>query len=83
VEFLEYLTPQDGRPAPADTRPNDLVHWQTILAGKDAEAVARAVREGGCALLSDVLAPADSSLGVAKTLRLRDPDGHALRLIEP
>jgi catechol 2,3-dioxygenase-like lactoylglutathione lyase family enzyme len=83
VEFLEYLTPQDGRPVPADTRPNDLVHWQTILAGEDAEAVARAVRQGGCALLSDVLAPADSSLGVPKTLRLRDPDGHALRLVQP
>lgn len=28
VEFLEYLAPGDGRPYPADEKPNDLVHWQ-------------------------------------------------------
>jgi catechol 2,3-dioxygenase-like lactoylglutathione lyase family enzyme len=32
VELLEYLHPRDGRPA-RDIRPNDLAHWQTILAG--------------------------------------------------
>ena len=26
IEFLEYLTPRDGRPAPKDTRANDLWH---------------------------------------------------------
>ena len=31
IEFLEYLTPRDGRPFPADSRPNDLFHWQTTL----------------------------------------------------
>ena len=29
IEFLEYLAPRDGRPYPADAKPNDLVHWQT------------------------------------------------------
>jgi hypothetical protein len=27
IEFLEYLTPRDGRPMMADVRANDLVHW--------------------------------------------------------
>lgn len=31
VELLEYLTPHDGRPAPADGRANDLWHWQLEL----------------------------------------------------
>ncbi|MCH7570682.1 MAG: VOC family protein, partial [Deltaproteobacteria bacterium] len=31
IEFLEYLTPRDGRPMPLDERSNDLVHWQTTL----------------------------------------------------
>src|SRR6266850_433223 len=31
IEFLEYLAPRDGRPAPKDTRANDLWHWQTTL----------------------------------------------------
>ena len=84
VEFLEYLTPRDGRSAPADTRPNDLVHWQTTLASDDAEAVARAVRGGSCAMLSPgVVTPAERALGFTKGLLIRDPDGHALAVVQP
>ena len=84
VEFLEYLTPRDGRPAPADTRPNDLVHWETILAGEDTQAVARAVRTGSCAILSpEVVAPGEPRLGFTKALLVRDPDGHVLKLVQP
>jgi catechol 2,3-dioxygenase-like lactoylglutathione lyase family enzyme len=85
VELLEYLTPRDGRPVPADTRPNDLVHWETIIAGEDVQAVARAVSRGGCAMLSTevVPAPVEPRLGFAKALRVRDPDGHALKLVQP
>lgn len=32
IEFLEYLAPRDGRPAPLDLRANDLAHWQTRIA---------------------------------------------------
>ena len=84
VEFLEYLTPRDGRPLPADARPNDLVHWQTTLASDDAEAVARAVRGSSCAILSpSVAAPAERALGFTKGLLIRDPDGHALKVVQP
>ena len=38
IEFLEYLAPRDGRPYPADSRANDLWHWQTRLVTHDAEA---------------------------------------------
>ena len=31
IEFLEYLAPRDGRPAPLDLRANDIAHWQTTL----------------------------------------------------
>ena len=31
IEFLDYLTPRDGRPMPLDTRANDLWHWQTAM----------------------------------------------------
>ena len=33
VEFLEYLTPRDGRPVPVDARANDLVKWKTEIVG--------------------------------------------------
>jgi catechol 2,3-dioxygenase-like lactoylglutathione lyase family enzyme len=84
VEFLEYLTPRDGRPVPADTRPNDLVHWQTTLASDDAEAVARAVRGSPCAMLSpSVAAPPERELGFTKGVLIRDPDGHTLKVVQP
>jgi len=84
VEFLEYLTPRDGRPVPAETRPNDLVHWQTTLASDDAEAVARAVRGSPCAMLSpSVAAPPERELGFTKGVLIRDPDGHTLKVVQP
>jgi catechol 2,3-dioxygenase-like lactoylglutathione lyase family enzyme len=84
VEFLEYLTPRDGRPAPADTRPNDLVHWRTTLITSDAEAVARAVRGSRCAMLSSGIAtPAERALGFTRGFLIRDPDGHTLQVSQP
>ncbi len=84
VEFLEYLTPRDGRPAPADTRPNDLVHWQTSLVVDDAAAALRATRGSPCGTLSsDVVAPVERALGFARGVLLRDPDGHGLHVVQP
>ena len=57
VEFLEYLTPRDGRPVPTDARANDLAHWQTTLVSQDAGAVAQAIRSSSCAMLSSVVQP--------------------------
>jgi predicted enzyme related to lactoylglutathione lyase len=84
VEFLEYLTPRDGRPAPADARPNDVAHWQTALVVDDAETVLRATRGSACGTLSsDVVAPVERALGFARGMLLRDPDGHALQVVQP
>jgi catechol 2,3-dioxygenase-like lactoylglutathione lyase family enzyme len=83
VEFLEYLTPRDGRPLPADARANDLAHWQTTLVTHDSEAVAQAVRHGPCAMLSPGVLATDRALGFAKGLLIRDPDGHTLAVVQP
>jgi catechol 2,3-dioxygenase-like lactoylglutathione lyase family enzyme len=83
IEFLEYLTPRDGRPAPPDTRPNDLAHWRTILGVGDAEALARVLRGGACPLVSPaVVVPPSQALGFARGFLARDPDGHALAMVE-
>src|SRR5262245_41185428 len=37
VEFLEYLTPRDGRARPADVHANDIVHWQTMIVTRSEE----------------------------------------------
>src|SRR5213594_2211589 len=45
IEFLEYLTPRDGRPRPADVRANDIVHWQTTIATNDLDLLATKIRD--------------------------------------
>jgi catechol 2,3-dioxygenase-like lactoylglutathione lyase family enzyme len=83
IEFLEYLAPTDGRAYPSDARPNDLVHWQTTVLVPDAGAVAEVVRRGEFRLLSP--APVelpDTALGFREGILVRDPDGHAIQLVE-
>lgn len=84
IEFLEYLTPRDGRPMPTDVRANDLMHWQTTLVTRTIDTAARHLFAAKFALVSPgVVALAREQLGFAKGLQVRDPDGHAMRIIEP
>jgi catechol 2,3-dioxygenase-like lactoylglutathione lyase family enzyme len=83
VEFLEYLTPRDGRPTPLDTRANDLWHWQTAMRVGDAEAAAEKLKLGRARFVSPgVTTIPDRVLGFNKTFLVRDPDGHSVQLIE-
>jgi catechol 2,3-dioxygenase-like lactoylglutathione lyase family enzyme len=83
IEFLEYLTPRDGRPTPVDTRSNDLIHWQTTLIANDAQAIAQRLRTDGVIWVSpSVTEIPEGKLGFKKGFIVRDPDGHAMRLIE-
>lgn len=83
VEFLEYLAPRDGRPYPSDARASDVVHRQTHFVVGDAAGAARALRAARARLISPgtVVLP-DARLGFSKGLLARDPDGHALALVE-
>ncbi len=83
VEFLEYVAPTDGRPFPVDEQANDLVHWQTTILVPNAAAAAGVVRRGRFRLVSPgaVTLP-DTSLGFRRALRVRDPDGHVVQLVE-
>jgi catechol 2,3-dioxygenase-like lactoylglutathione lyase family enzyme len=80
VELLEYLAPRDGRPAPRDLRANDIAHWETTIAHRDADVLIRAAASRPpFALVSPRLADVTSSLGFTGAL-IRDPDGHGLRI---
>jgi catechol 2,3-dioxygenase-like lactoylglutathione lyase family enzyme len=83
IEFLEYLTPRDGRPAPPDTRANDLWHWQTSIRIGRAEEAAEKLRARRARFISAGVATIpDRALGINKAFLVRDPDGHGLQLIE-
>ena len=79
VELLEYLAPRTGRPMPADTRANDLWHWQVNAAGAVA-GVDRAIRDGHHDYVSPGAVGYDE--GRRNGLLVRDPDGHALLVTE-
>jgi catechol 2,3-dioxygenase-like lactoylglutathione lyase family enzyme len=86
IEFLDYKTPPGGRPMPGDTKANDLWHWQTTLVTKDIQAVTDRLRKAGAQFITpDVVAvpqEAQPQLGFKKAVMVRDPNGHAIRLIE-
>lgn len=83
IEFLEYLAPRDGRPAPKDTRANDIWHWQMTLTTANVATAARKFLNGGGRMVSPRVAKLrDSGMGFIQGFLARDPDGHALQVIE-
>lgn len=83
VEFLEYEHPRDGRPLPADARPNDLIHWQTTIIVESLDAaLARALAAGGRLLSERPARDPGAALGWRRAVLVRDPDGHAVQLVE-
>jgi len=84
IELLEYLTPRDGRPMPADVKANDLFHWQVTLAVSDAAAALDSVRRANGVIVTPAVAEMpDGRLGLLRGALVRDPDGHGLQLAEP
>jgi hypothetical protein len=86
VEFLEYKSPPGGRVMPAETKANDLWHWQPTLVSPNLQVLASRLRQAGTQFISSgvVTIPpgAQAKLGFKKALMIRDPNGHALRLVE-
>jgi catechol 2,3-dioxygenase-like lactoylglutathione lyase family enzyme len=83
IEFLEYLSPRDGRPRPSDERANDLIYLQTGLVTRRVEELAGALRAGRYDFISPgVVTLSDRALGFSRGLVVRDPDGHAMLLLD-
>ena len=83
ITVSEYLAPRDGRPYPLDTRANDLWSWQTHLVTADAEAANQRLRGAHSTFVSaGTVALPKGELGFGKGLTVRDPDGHALQLVQ-
>jgi catechol 2,3-dioxygenase-like lactoylglutathione lyase family enzyme len=82
IELLEYQAPRDGRPAPLDLRANDLSHWQTTLITREPERILDLLRLRVFALVSPaIVSVPPEKLGFGRAVLIRDPDGHAMRLV--
>ena len=97
IEFLEYLTPRDGRARPggrsrewggekggrrAGCSANDIVHWQTMINGR-CRSLAKKLRDAHVHFVSSgvVSMPKDKA-GFSKGALVSDPDGHDVLLIQ-
>jgi catechol 2,3-dioxygenase-like lactoylglutathione lyase family enzyme len=79
IEFLNYLSPPGGRPMPVDTRPNDLWYWQMTMLVSDAQVAYTQFRAAGVAMISANIVTLPSG---EKAFLVRDPDGHAAKIVE-
>ena len=82
VEFLQYLTPVDGREFPGDSKANDLWHWQTVVRVAPGESVNLLATSGVSLLSRAAVTLPDSALGFRRGVLIRDPDGHAVLVTE-
>jgi catechol 2,3-dioxygenase-like lactoylglutathione lyase family enzyme len=83
IEFLEYLTPRDGRPRPADINANDLVHWQTMIATDDLNLLVKRLQDAHVPFVSPgVVTMPKAKVGFSEGALISDPDGHSVLLIQ-
>jgi len=83
IEFLQYLTPRDGRPRPSDIKANDVVHWQTVVVADNIDALSLKLSNAHVGFVSSgvVQMPKDQKT-FTKGALVRDPDGHDVLLIQ-
>jgi catechol 2,3-dioxygenase-like lactoylglutathione lyase family enzyme len=83
IELLEYLSPRDGRLYPADEHANDLVHRQTELETENADAAVASLSTANATFVSSgIVSFGGRELGFARGFVVRDPDGHALSIVQ-
>lgn len=81
LEFLQYVTPSGGRPAPSELRPNDMVSTRVVLAVDDLAATMLKLQQNNVTFVSpEPVAIAGRPYG--KALMVKDPDGHAVMLVQ-
>lgn len=84
IELLEYLSPRDGRPYPDDERANDLVHRQTQLDTENPNEIISSLRDAKARFISSATISLEkAAAGFSRGFMVRDPDGHALGIVQP
>lgn len=81
LEFLQYLTPSGGRVAAVPRRPNDVAHTRVVVEVEDLDRLTDQLTSHGVAFIS----PRPVRIGgpaATRQLMVRDPDGHAVLLVQ-
>lgn len=81
LEFLQYLTPSGGRPAPVDVQANDLQHVHIVLQVDDIKELTEELTKKNVAFISPQ-ALSVKELQCNQCLMVKDPDGHAVLLMD-
>ena len=69
---------------PTDARANDLLHWQTRLVVAELGPLEQKMRGARTPWVSPgVVKVSEPGLGFSRGLMVRDPDGHAMEVVEP
>lgn len=82
IEFLQYLHPGPGKKYPADSRSDDIWHWQTTLIVDDATALYNKLMSEGYRFVSKELVHQKVNSIHTRSFVVRDPDGHAMLVKE-
>ena len=81
IEFLEYLSPRNGRPA-IGIESNDLAHWETTMTSADTTAAFTELQQGRVLFVSPSVATLRDDPRFEKGILVRDPDGHAVKVVQ-
>lgn len=82
VEFLQYLTPGGGRAVPVEARANDLAATRTVIEVDDFDVLAGKLQAANVAFVSPRIVEVQGQ-PYHRQLLVRDPDGHAVLLVQP
>lgn len=83
MEFLEYITPRDGRPAPTKASAADLAHHETVLLVDDLATVNASLGgQKNHSISVKQIAGSELLFHASKAELIRDPDGHQLLLLQ-
>ncbi len=83
VEFLEYLTPKNGRTYPKDSRADDLVHWETIFVTHELDQLFLKLESANVLFVSpSIVNIVNDNYIYKRGFYVRDPDGHVVGIFE-
>ena len=81
IEFLEYLTPRNGRPA-IGIQSNDIAHWETTVTTGDGQRAFDRLTSGRALLASPAVATLRADARFRRGVLVRDPDEHAVKVVQ-